>query len=95
MILSVRRAVPTVPSQAVQDGPDGYIIYVVKSDDTVERKAIEVASIQDGIAAVTQGLALGERVVVNGQFRLVNGTRVKAAPAAPGPSAADADGGRH
>jgi multidrug efflux system membrane fusion protein len=93
VILSMRRAVPTVPAQAVQDGPDGYIIYVVKPDETVERKSIEVAAIQDGIAAVTRGLAVGERVVVTGQFRLVNGARVKATPAAPGASAANADGG--
>jgi multidrug efflux system membrane fusion protein len=85
VVLDIRRAVATVPAQAVQDGPDGPIIYVVGPGDTVHRKAIEVAAVQDGIAAVTRGLAPGERVVVNGQFRLTEGARISAAP--PGPSA--------
>src|SRR5499427_2769081 len=85
VVLDTRRAVPTVPAQAVQDGPDGPIIYVVGPGDTVHRKAIEVAAVQDGVAAVTKGLAPGERVVVNGQFRLTEGARVSAAP--PGASA--------
>src|SRR5215467_9966134 len=81
-VLDTRRAVPTVPAQAVQDGPDGPIIYVVAPGDTVHRKAIEVAAVQDGVAAVTQGLAPGERVVINGQFRLTEGARINAAPGA-------------
>jgi multidrug efflux system membrane fusion protein len=89
VVLDTRRAVPTVPAQAVQDGPDGPIVYVVKQGDTVHRKSIEVAAIQDGVAAVTQGLAPGERVVVNGQFRLTEGARINASP--PGASA-NADG---
>jgi multidrug efflux system membrane fusion protein len=89
VVLDTRRAVPTVPAQAVQDGPDGPIVYVVKPGDTVHRKSIEVATIQDGVAAVTQGLAPGERVVINGQFRLTEGARISAGP--PGASA-NADG---
>ena len=67
----------TVPSQTVQEGPNGHYAYVIKPDDTVERRAVEVASIQDGIAVVTKGLSPGERVVVDGQYRLTNGARVK------------------
>jgi multidrug efflux system membrane fusion protein len=92
VVLNTRRGVPTVPAQAVQDGPDGYIIYVVGPGDRVHRKTIEVAAIQDGIAAVTQGLSPGERVVVNGQFRLTEGARVNATP--PSAAAANAEGGR-
>ena len=91
VILSIRRSVPTVPSQALQDGPDGYFVYVVESGDTVHRKAVQVAAIEDGVAAVTEGLAPGERVVVSGQYRLTNGARVNAVP--PGPSGSSADGG--
>ena len=85
VILSVRRAVPTVPSQAVQQGADGYIAFVVKPGDTVDLRSVQVATIQDGIAAVTEGLAPGERVVVNGQYRLTNGVRVS--PVAAGTAA--------
>jgi membrane fusion protein, multidrug efflux system len=77
VILSVRKDVATVPSQTVQQGPNGHYAYVIKPDDTVERRVVDVASIQDGIAVVTKGLAAGERVVVDGQYRLTNGARVK------------------
>ena len=77
VVLSVRKDAATVPSQTVQQGPNGYYAYIIKSDDTVERRAVDVASIQDGIAVVTKGLSVGERIVVDGQYRLTNGARVK------------------
>ncbi len=86
LILSVRNGAATVPSQTVQEGPNGHYAYVIKPDDTVERRAVDVASIQDGIAVVTKGLSPGERVVVDGQYRLTNGARVK--PSAPQTGAA-------
>src|SRR5215472_13387820 len=66
VILVTRRGVTTVPQQTVQVGPNGHYAYVIKPDNTVERRAVEVASIQDGIAVVTKGLAADERVVVDG-----------------------------
>jgi multidrug efflux system membrane fusion protein len=77
VVLSVRKDAATVPSQTIQQGPNGHYAYVIKPDDTVERRVVDVASIQDGIAVVTKGLAAGERVVVDGQYRLTNGARVK------------------
>jgi multidrug efflux system membrane fusion protein len=50
---------------------------MIKPDDTVERRAVEVAEIQDGIAVVAKGLSPGEQVVVDGQYRLTNGARIK------------------
>src|SRR5262249_15140936 len=90
VVLDTRRAVPTVPAQAVQDGPDGPIIYVVGPGDTVHRKAIEVAAVPDGVAAVDHSLAPGRRVVVAGQCRLTEGARIRTAP--PGASAATEGG---
>jgi multidrug efflux system membrane fusion protein len=76
VIVSTRTKVATVPSQTVQNGPNGHYAYVIKPDNTVERRPVEVASVQDGIAVVTKGLAPGERVVVDGQYRLTDGARV-------------------
>jgi membrane fusion protein, multidrug efflux system len=86
VVLSTRRKVATVPAQTVQNGPTGYYAYVIKPDDTVERRAVDIASIQDGIAVVTKGLSPGERIVVDGQYRLTEGVRVK--PTAPQTGAA-------
>jgi multidrug efflux system membrane fusion protein len=85
VVLTTRRGVATVPQQTVQQGPNGYYAYVIKPDNTVERRPVEVASIQDGIAVITKGLTAGERIVVDGQFRLTEGVRVNpTAAAAPG-----------
>jgi multidrug efflux system membrane fusion protein len=84
LILSTRKGAPTVPAQTVQSGPTGQYVYVIKPDNTVERRDVEVAAVQDGIAIVTKGLEPGEKVVVDGQYRLTNGARVKAEPGAAG-----------
>lgn len=84
MVLRVRKDVPTVPSQTVQEGPDGDFAYVISKDDTVERRSINVIATQDGLAVIGKGLAPGERVVVEGQYRLTDGTRVRLRPANAG-----------
>jgi multidrug efflux system membrane fusion protein len=81
VMLRVRRNVPTVPAQTVEEGADGNFVYVIGPDDTVERRTVTVAATQDGIAVVTKGLKPGERVVVDGQYRLTNGARVRIVPA--------------
>ena len=77
LILKTRKGVATVPAQTVQSGATGQYVYVIKADDTVERRDVEVAAVQDGIAVVTKGLNVGEQVVVDGQYRLTNGARAK------------------
>ncbi|MBV8779265.1 MAG: efflux RND transporter periplasmic adaptor subunit [Alphaproteobacteria bacterium] len=86
LILNTRKSVPTVPQQTVQVGPNGYYAYVIKADDTVERRAVDVAAIQDGVAVINNGLQPGEKVVVDGQYRLTEGARVRLAAPAPGAS---------
>ena len=66
-----------MPSQTVQVGPTGNYVYVINDDEKVERRPVEVASVQDGIAVITKGLNAGEKVVVDGQYRLTEGARVK------------------
>ncbi len=84
VILNVRKGVPTVPAQTVQDGPTGHYAYVIKDDSTVERRDVEIAVVQDGIAVVTKGLSPGEKIVVEGQYRLTKGARVRVSAPTPG-----------
>jgi multidrug efflux system membrane fusion protein len=81
VILKTRPKVATVPAQTVEEGPNGHFAYIIKPDNTVERRTVDVAAIQDGIAVVTKGLSPGERVVVDGQYRLTQGARVRILPA--------------
>ncbi|MGA8552517.1 MAG: efflux RND transporter periplasmic adaptor subunit [Stellaceae bacterium] len=80
VVLKVLPKVATVPSQTIEEGPEGRYAYVINADNTVARRTVTVASIQDGIAVVTKGLIPGERVVVDGQYRLTEGARVKIMP---------------
>ncbi len=77
VILNMRNGVPTVPAQTVQEGPEGHYAYVIKKDDTVERRPVEVAAVQGGLAVIAKGLSPGEKVVVDGQYRLTDGARVR------------------
>ena len=67
----------TVPPAAVQVGQDNTYVFVVKSDNTVELRPVTVGRTIDGKSVITQGLAAGEQVVVDGVMRLTNGARVE------------------
>lgn len=86
LTLNVRRGIATVPAQTVQEGPNGKYVYVIKPGDTVERRGVEVASVQDGVAVISKGLQAGEKVVVDGQYRLTEGARVRIAAPQSGAS---------
>src|SRR5579883_2767294 len=75
--LSVRNDAVTVPQNVVMQGPTGPYAYIVKPDNTVERRAIEVEATQDGLSVIGKGLAVGEKVVAEGQYRLSNGSHVR------------------
>jgi multidrug efflux system membrane fusion protein len=88
---TLRKAV-TIPLLAVQHGPDGLFVYVVKPDQTVAQVNLQIGYQDNGRAVVTKGLSGNEAVVVSGQSRLAPGTHVKATDAAntaePSPPAA-------
>jgi multidrug efflux system membrane fusion protein len=66
-----------VPSRAVQAGQQGPFVFVVKPDLTVQARPVELGRRLAGETIVTKGLAAGERVVTDGQLRLVPGARVE------------------
>jgi multidrug efflux system membrane fusion protein len=86
-----RRNAVTVPAEVLQRGPAELYVYVVKSDSTVERRRVSVGPVQDGVAVIDKGLAVGERVVLDGQFKLKPGAKVAVTtlPAEPQHAAAE------
>jgi multidrug efflux system membrane fusion protein len=68
--------VVTIPVPAVQHGPDGLFVYVVRPDNTVDQTNIQVGYEDNDQAVVTKGLSGSETVVVSGQSRLSPGTHV-------------------
>jgi membrane fusion protein, multidrug efflux system len=75
--VDTRDGAVTIPPTAVQRGPQGLYTWVIKSDNTAEQRPIETAPIDNATTIVTKGLSVGERVVINGQYRLQAGTRVE------------------
>jgi multidrug efflux system membrane fusion protein len=65
-----------VPSAAVQVGQNGPYVFLLRPDSTVEMRLVRVDRTLDGRTIIAEGLAAGDRVVVDGQLRLANGTRV-------------------
>ena len=64
-----------VPSQAVQTGPKGQFVYVVKVG-AADMREIKVERVDGAQTVVATGLRAGEQIVVNGQSRLIPGMKV-------------------
>jgi membrane fusion protein, multidrug efflux system len=76
--VDLRKDAVTIPPVALQRGPNGFYTWVITPENTADQRAIEATPIGNDVALVTKGLAAGERVVVNGQYRLQPGSRVDA-----------------
>lgn len=66
-----------VPSQAVQTGPTGKYLFVVKQDQSVELRPVQVGVNHDGSTVIDQGVSPGETVVTDGQLMLMPGAHVE------------------
>lgn len=75
------RNATVVPSEAVQSGLRGQMIYVVKPDQSVEPRPVTVGQAFGRKVVIEKGIAAGETVVTDGQLRLFPGARIKPVPA--------------
>jgi multidrug efflux system membrane fusion protein len=82
LLVRTDRKAMTIPTVAVQLGPNGPFTYVVKSDSTVEVRPLKIGEESNGMTIVTGGLALNEHVVTTNQYRLQAGTPVRSTAAA-------------
>jgi multidrug efflux system membrane fusion protein len=96
ILITTRKDAVTVPPVAVQRGPDGFYVWVIKPDNTAEQRPIDAQAVTDDTTIALKGLNAGERVVVNGQSRLDVGSHVEiratnAQPATPPHTQQEAD----
>jgi multidrug efflux system membrane fusion protein len=75
--LDVKKNAIVIPSAAVQRGPQGTFVYLVKADKTVEARPVTVAFSQSNRSAISSGLQGGDVVVTDGQDKLQNGAKVE------------------
>jgi len=87
--LGVEADAMSVPAAAVQLGPQGPFLYVVK-DGVAELRNVVVKRTQNGESVIGKGIEGGESVVTDGQLRLVNGANVSIKPGASDPATAAA-----
>jgi len=66
-----------VPMQAVTQGQNGTFIYVVKPGNTVEARQVQSSRVVSGLAVIDHGIEPGETVVIDGQTRLTQNTKVQ------------------
>lgn len=92
VLLDVRKGAVVAPVAAIQRGPQGTFVYVVKADQTVDVRPVTVGPMTSTDVSIENGLAAGEAVVVDGVDKLRAGSAVRAKTAggdtsAPKPSA--------
>ena len=78
LLVTTQAGALVVPASVVQRGPQGPFAYVVNSNNIAEMRPVTVGQIDAGIAIVESGLQEGERVVVDGQYKLQPGAKVEA-----------------
>lgn len=76
LMLSTLKDAVVVPEEAVQQGQQGFYVYVVNADGSVQMHTVQVVQRLDGEAAIKDGVQQGDKVVTDGQLRLFPGAKV-------------------
>jgi membrane fusion protein, multidrug efflux system len=76
ILITTHKNAVTIPAVALQRGPEGYYVWVIKPDDTAEQRPIAAQPVSEDLVIASKGLNPGERVVVEGQSRLDVGVHV-------------------
>jgi multidrug efflux system membrane fusion protein len=76
LVQTMKNAI-VIPTAAVQRGPNGTFVYLLKPDQTVAMKVVKVGQQDDVQAVITDGIAAGDTVVTTGFARLQEGTKVE------------------
>ena len=79
LLVDVEKGVVIVPTAAIQQGPNGSFVFVVKSDNTVTVREVTPGPTQEDNIAIEDGLSAGEIVVVEGADKLKEGSKVTVA----------------
>jgi membrane fusion protein, multidrug efflux system len=87
LLLETHKGGLVVPASVVQRGPEGTYAYIIAENMTARVRAIKIAQIEQGEALIDEGLSPGERVVVDGQYKLQPGVKVRLTDSTPAVSA--------
>jgi multidrug efflux system membrane fusion protein len=90
LLIDTEHNVTTVPPTAIQRGPQGSYVYLLKDDSTVARRVVQVGHEDESVSVITAGLQPGDRVITDGASRLTDGGRVRVQTPGGGPADAEA-----
>lgn len=76
VLLETRRDAVTIPTSAIQRGQPGLFVWIAKADNVVEVRPIETGPASGDLTVVENGIAEGDRVVTDGQYKLQVNARV-------------------
>jgi len=77
LLLETKKGAVVIPAAAVQRGPQGSYVYVVKQDKTVGVTSVNLGVTQGNVAQVDSGLSPNQIVVTDGQDKLQDNSRVE------------------
>jgi multidrug efflux system membrane fusion protein len=80
LLLGVKKGAVCVPDAAIQRGPTGPYVYVLGAGDEADMRSIQPGASEGDWTLIKRGLAAGERIVVDGQYRLKPGSKVTVGP---------------
>jgi len=82
--LSTQKNAIVVPTKAIQTGQQGEYVYVVGADSKAESRTVKTAGVHQNLTLISSGLKPGERVIVDGQLRVVPNAKVTVQSTLPG-----------
>lgn len=83
LLMDVRENAIAVPTKALIVENGGAYLYVVRANNTVEKRYVETGPEVGNNTVIERGLAAGERIVTEGMHKLSHGSKVEAKPASP------------
>jgi len=93
LLIDTLKGVALAPNAAVQIGPSGDFVYLLKADGTVSKRDVVTGPSNGKSTTITSGLAAGDEVVIDGVDRLRDGAKVTVAGAPGDTTAGRASGG--
>jgi multidrug efflux system membrane fusion protein len=95
LLVDVMHGATVAPTAAIQRGAPGTFVYLVGADDTVTARPVKLGPADGERVAVLSGLAVGDRVVIDGADKLRDGSKVSLRePTGSAPAAAPAQAGQ-
>jgi len=84
LLVDIKRDLTVVPAAAIQRGPQGTYVYAAGNDNTAKIRTVTIAQTTGNSVGLSAGLNPGDVVVIDGQDKLQDGTKINPSAASGG-----------